>query len=645
MGKTIQQAQPAKGVLLSADSRRVQPREEVERPVPTPVLKTKKPRPNASRTVGLALALLACLWIACCTGLGPIYRRQGSLTQIGLAQVLVMLGALAVCLALVLACRRILLGCAPLRMPQRLTALAQHPRVRAYAAFITRQTSGWRPIMRLLLLGWAWAFLTLLAAYGADLYAQAQECANFLAQLQGNQPPYGGNAFTQMDVYPIGHYLWPEHPAFLTDQHNIVLTLVYGMTIMASNHLTGSYDAGIVLLAGLQVLFAAFCCAVTADRFLRGSATEQVGALARTLAMLFFLLCPFVVFSTFSLTKSPLFAFAFIWWFGIWHQLEAANRNSPPSASQVTRLRPGLVLSTLIMLISAKYALYIVLAQLVLALIIHRRQWATVLIGLLLPLVLFTGVTGALTATGTVIQGDSVESRSIQLQQIARVARLNPHGIPAQARADLEPIMDLDNAAIQYTPWEADRVKSSGNQPKLIVYRWRTVTPEQMSRLNRAWLQVGLRNPVIYLDAFMAESYGYFDPGDSAYVAMSYYLNNGYVQNSGSWLAAWCHDWRNGVTGFVRTWADTPLLGLVARANFWVVAALLLIVARLAAGHWRGALCWFPLLLIMGVMITAPANNFERHMLPVDMAVPFLILDMVRQSRRTRADNLMDRPA
>ncbi|MCT6810690.1 MAG: DUF6020 family protein, partial [Bifidobacterium sp.] len=153
-----------------------------------------------------------------------------------------------------------------------------------------------------------------------------------------------------------------------------------------------------------------------------------------------------------------------------------------------------------------------------------------------------------------------------------------------------------------------------------------------------------MRNPVIYLDAFLAESYGYFDPGDPAYVAMSYYLNNGYVQNSGSWLAAWCHDWRNGVTGFVRTWADTPLLGLVARANFWVVAALLLIVARLAAGNWRGTLCWFPLLLIMGVMITAPANNFERHMLPVDMVVPFLILDMVRQSRRARTENLMDRP-
>ncbi|MBI0071347.1 MULTISPECIES: DUF6020 family protein [Bifidobacterium] len=630
---------------MSADSGRTQPREAGEQPVQTSALQTGRPGSRASRAVGLVLALLACLWIAFCTGLGPIYRQEGSLTQVGLAQVLIMLGTLAICLALVLACRRILLGGAPLRMSQRLTSLAQRPRMRAYAVFITRQTSGWRPIMRLLLLGWAWAFLTLLAAYGADLYAQAQECANFLAQLQGDQPPYGGNAFTQMDVYPIGHYLLPGHPVFLTDQHNMVLTLVYGMTIMASNHLTGSYDAGIVLLAGLQVIFAAFCCAVTADRFLRGSGTEHVGALARTLVMLFFLCSPFVVFSTFSLTKSPLFAFAFIWWFGIWRQLESGDKDSPLYASQAAKLRPGLALSTLIMLISAKYALYIVLVQLVLALIIRRRQWATILIGLLLPLVLFTGVTGALTATGTVIQGDPVESRSIQLQQIARVAQRNPQGIPAQARADLEPIMDLDNAAIQYTPWEADRVKSSGNQPKLIVYRWRTVTPEQISRLNRAWLQVGLRNPVIYLDAFMAEAYGYFDPGDPAYVAMSYYLNNGYVQNSGSWLAAWCHDWRNGVTGFVRTWADTPLLGLVARANFWVVAALLLIVARLAAGHWRGVLCWFPLLLIMGVMITAPANNFERHMLPVDMVVPFLILDMVRQSRRARAENLMDRPS
>ena len=629
---------------MSADSGRARAREAGEQPVQTSALQTGRPGSRASRTVGLVLALLACLWIAFCTGLGPIYRQQGSLTQVGLPQMLIMLGTLAICLALVLVCRRILLGCEPLRMPQRLIALAQRPRMRAYAAFITRQTSGWRPIMRLLLLGWAWAFLTLLAAYGADLYAQAQECANFLAQLQGDQPPYGGNAFTQMDVYPIGHYLLPGHPVFLTDQHNMVLTLVYGMTIMASNHLTGSYDAGIVLLAGLQVIFAAFCCAVTADRFLRGSETEHVGALARTLVMLFFLFSPFVVFSTFSLTKSPLFAFAFVWWFGIWHQLESADKNSPLYANQAARLRPALALSTLTMLISAKYGLYIVLAQLVLALIIHRRQWATILIGLLLPLVLFTGVTGALTATGTVIKGDPVESRSIQLQQIARVAQRNPRGIPAQARADLEPIMDLDNAAIQYTPWEADRVKSSGNQPKLIVYRWRTVTPEQLSRLNRAWLQVGRRNPMIYLDAFMAESYGYFDPGDPAYVAMSYYLNNGYVQNSGSWLAAWCHDWRNGVTGFVRTWADTPLLGLVARANFWVVAGLLLIVARLAAGHWRKALCWFPLLLIMGVMITAPANNFERHMLPVDMAVPFLILDMVRQSRRARAENLMDRP-
>ena len=142
---------------MSADSGRAQAREAGEQPAQTSALQTVRPGSRASRTVGLVLALLACLWIACCTGLGPIYRQEGSITEVGLLQVLIMLGTLALCLALVLACRRILLGGAPLRMPQRLTSLAQRPRMRAYAAFITRQTSGWRPIMRLLLLGWAWA--------------------------------------------------------------------------------------------------------------------------------------------------------------------------------------------------------------------------------------------------------------------------------------------------------------------------------------------------------------------------------------------------------------------------------------------------------------------------------------------------------
>lgn len=614
--------------------------------------------------LGRGLAGLICLWIAWCTSVGPIYRRSGSMAEFGWSNTLILLVTLTVCLGMVALVGRLLSGGESVwtglengrdGFPGRKVrafkdSLDGRERFRsmvgAYRAFIMGQTRGWKPIMRLLVIGWAWALVTLLAAYGADLYAQIAECTNWLLQMRGDVPQYGGNAFTQMDVYPIGHYLWPADPTFLTDQHNLVLTFFYGMTALASQRLTGSYDAGIVLLGGLQLVFGAFCCAVTADRFFTGgrpcatgaetrTVTAEPGAyragpLARTLVILFFLVCPFNVFSTISLTKSPLFAFAFVWWFGIWYQ--AIRQDGPgkrPLAS--TRTLVGLAVSTLIMLISTKYGVYIVAAQIVLALILHRRHWRAYLVCLLLPILAFTALITGLEGAGRVIKGDPVESKSIQLQQIARVAKVDPSGIDGRTRQDLAPILDLGSAATNYTPWEADRVKSSGNQPKLIVYKWRTVTAEQMKRLNRAWLHLAKGHTLPYLDAFMAECYGYFDVNDPAYVAMSYYLNNSYVQESSTWIQYWCRDWRNGITGLARTWASIPVLGWVAQGNFWVVLALILIAAWLSTGRWRHLLGFFPLLLIMGVMVTSPANNFERHMLPVAMVVPFLILAMSRE--------------
>ena len=40
-----------------------------------------------------------------------------------------------------------------------------------------------------------------------------------------------------------------------------------------------------------------------------------------------------------------------------------------------------------------------------------------------------------------------------------------------------------------------------------------------------------------------------------------------------------------------------------------------------------------PLLLLMGVMITSPANNFERHMLPLTFVFCFVALTYWRESR------------
>lgn len=642
------------------------------------------------RIAGRAADGLVCAWIAWCTAVGPIFRSEGSIRQFGPSNWAILLLVFAACLALTLVAARWMRGASfPLRclVPRRIRQTdgrsaegrdevsCLHDRsgpgrpgwLDAFGGFLVRHTGDWRAITMILVVGWLWVYVTLLAAFGADLNSQIREFATWICQLEGGHPPYR-DGFTPMDVYPTARYLWPVEPTFLTDHHNIALTFLYGGTVFLSKRLTGSGDWGIILLAGLQLLFAAFCCGTAADRFLNGHSTAAPparpsstgtgrwdaadgmspggsGPLARGLILLFFLVCPLSVFSTISLTKSTLFAFACVWWFGIWHELgigpgpvDGSRGGGDPDGRRRPRgtTLAGFALSTLVMLMSAKYAVYIVAIQFILALLTDHRRWKTYVVCLLLPLAAFQGVLSGLEYSGLVIPGDPIEGRSLQLQQVARTARDQDSAIPEDARQTLDPIMDLGAAGEQYTPNEADRVKSSGFRTKTTVYKWKTVTAADMKRFDGAWLEVGRRAPLPYLDAFMAESYGYFDVNDPAYVPVAYYLNNGFVQDDTDHIGRWCHGWRDAVAGSARAWTAIPVLGWPAKGNFWVVCALLLIGAQMAAGSWRGLVGQFPLLLMMGVMILSPANNFERHMLPVAFVVGFVLISLVR-GRKTLA--------
>lgn len=672
----------------------------------------RKSRSRGARLSGFCrwtLAVLACLWLAWCCAIGPLYWYNVGLDGFGWANMLILALSFAVFFTIVVALVRFGRGQRVLpryftRRHERLheevedtptTILgivlkhvhdAAHSRpgraVHAVVIWVgrklTRCTDCWWKLMLVFVIGWLWIPTTLLAAYGADIRSQIREFSWAWNQWTGLKQPYiGFFSFVPMDIYPTAHYMWPANPTYLTDQHNIVLTVFYGAVAAISRYFTDSNDAGIVTLAALQWLFAAFCCAATANRFFNlpwrrlgvGSfdfshperhdcwnqrdfmhpeagvvarpSRLRAGAKTRFVILLFFMVCPLAVFATISLTKSPLFAFAFVWWFGVWYELHMTHIKALPTINgKPTRLRKRSMLaffmSSVVMLISAKYAWYIIVLALILALLNDRKRWKTYVVTLLLPTVLIHGGIVFLADSGAIISGDPIESRGIQLQQIARVAKYNPQGIPADAASKLEPIFNLDQMADAYYQQDADPVKSSGIQSKKVSYKWRTVTKEDMENFNKAWLEIVKANPVIAMDAFFAEYFGYFDVTDLPYVSMDYYVNNDYVQEDNDWIHLYNHEWRDTVADFAKQWGKIPVFGWSVHGNLYVTLTLLIGAAEVVLRRWRSLSWHLPLLLLMGVMITAPANNFERHMLPVAFVFGFLCLQFWRESRRQR---------
>lgn len=638
-----------------------------------------------------ALSTILCFILALCTSLGPIFRNQdikvhlGSITDFSWINALIFIAAFAI-YAIIL-WTIVYYGKhaafpkqyshfgawikSIFRKKHRTSAICRLIRnisKRFYNAalwFIKHSTRNRRNLFLTFFLGWLWAPVTLLAAYGADICSQIREYSWAWNQVTGlNQPYIGFFSFVPMDIYPTAHYLWPSKPTYLTDQHNIVLTVIYGATTAVSRYFTDSNDAGIILLAFIQFVFAAWCVAASANRFLnrpwlkiaqsqqsqqsqQTQQTQQTPMFARFAVLLMFLLSPLVVCSTIALTKSPLFAFAFLWWFGINYELSSAYSNTSSAYSISSKTTQNytktnwhtvleLLISVCVMLIAAKYAWYILLIQCVLLLIFMRKRWRLWICTILLPTIIIHGALLLLISSGAIINGDPIESRGVQLQQIARIAKLDPHSIPKSAKRIIAPIFNLDQTAEAYKPYDADPVKSSGLQSKKVSYRWRYVSRENISKLNIAWWQMVTHSPLVATDAFLAKSYGYFDIFDRPYVGPEYYIDTDNIRNS-DWIRYWNPQFRTDFADFISTWSDIPVIGWPIHGNTFVIATLLIGVAEIILRRWRTVLWHMPLVLLIGVMILAPANNFERHMLPIAFAFCFVVLTFWRDtSTRTR---------
>lgn len=542
-------------------------------------------------------------------------------------------------------------------------------------ACIIHMTRTRKNIMITLFVGWLWIPVTLLAAYGADICSQIREYSWAWNQVTGLKQPYiGFFSFVPADIYPTAHYLWPTHPTYLTDQHNIVLTVIYGSVTAVSRYFTDSNDAGIVLLAALQFLFAIWCCSASANRFLNqpwnnsikdinqtgitsstadgtsttsetvstskasiayGTSTkieintDSTPVFIRLAILITFLFSPLVTFSTISLTKSPLFAFAFVWWFGTLYELRNKNYRYHTIFE--------LIISVCVMLIAAKYAWYILIIQFVILLISERKRWCIWVCCILLPIIAIHGSISLLIHNGVIISGDPIESKGLQLQQIARTARLNPKSIPYEARKDIEPIFNLDQTAETYNPQDADPVKSSGLQSKKVSYRWRYVTKKDLQKFNRAWWLIVTNSPLTAIDAFLAKTYGYFDITDKPYVGPEYYINTDNIQNS-TWIRYWMPDWRNKVYRNASDFSDNTELGWLIHGNTYVIATLLIGAAEIICKRWKTVALHIPLALLVGVMMLAPANNFERHMLPITFVFWFTALTFWNESQSSKSN-------
>ena len=138
-------------------------------------------------------------------------------------------------------------------------------------------------------------------------------------------------------------------------------------------------------------------------------------------------------------------------------------------------------------------------------LIAFRKQWKTMypLHFALLALVLI--VKGPVMDHYNVKQPDFIESISIPLQQVGRVIATGQELTPSQKEL-VDKIMNSSHVPELYTEYISDNMKElvrAGN-PEYLV--------EHKGEYLKLWIELGLKYPDIYLDAYVAQTRGYYSP-------------------------------------------------------------------------------------------------------------------------------------
>lgn len=204
-------------------------------------------------------------------------------------------------------------------------------------------------------------------------------------------------------------------------------------------------------------------------------------------------------------------------------------------------------------------------------------------------------------------------SLSIPIQQMARVVAYD--GTITQEQMErLDRITDVQQIEHIYLSYISDPMKDSMNGAYI---------RENKLEFIRLWLEIGLQNPMTYLQAWIEQTKGYWDSGYEYWIWHTGVQNNGYgiasavPQKALGALSKWYFN-----SLFDMAWLR-PLISI--GLHVWIILALGIL--HLLCGDRRRAFLSVPVLMIIGTLLVAtPVFSEFRYAYAVFTVLPAYLM-------------------
>lgn len=289
-----------------------------------------------------------------------------------------------------------------------------------------------------------------------------------------------------------------------------------------------------------------------------------------------------------------------------------------------------LALSVLLSCLFRNNAMYVFLLCIPFFAVIFRKQWKSVLILFVAPVIAFLFLNGVVFPGVGVEGGDAKEMLSVPLQQIALVAATHDDELSDETKSEISGYIPYDELAANYNPRFADPVKGL-----FLTDRF----DEDKGGFIKVWFSLLFQYPKDYISAFLSLNLPYWYPdaasldpySERAYIETGITETDVYTFERDSKIP-WLLDLYEKVAQY-RIFGKRPIVAnLFSIATpFWVL--LICAVIFLAQERKNMVLVLLPGLFLWLTFMAGPVSNF-RYILPLFMQYPLLLIVLLQHGQK-----------
>lgn len=402
----------------------------------------------------------------------------------------------------------------------------------------------------------------------------------------------------------------------ITNHHPVIHTVLLGGSLKLGRVIFNNDNIGLFIYSIIQILILSFTLSFTIYYMKK----LKIPLKYRKICLLIYSLLPIFPFYAMSAVKDVIFSCFIILYSILFYDILKKRNNEKLKIHNI-------LIYIIIMLFTFLFrnnGIHVILLTFPILFIVDKLNRKKLSLMYCIIIILYFLYSSWLLPTLKITSGSVREVLSIPFQQTARYVTYYSDDVTNDEKKAIDKVLGYNDLAKRYNPEKADPVKNKFNK---------YTTSTDLRKYFEVWLKQFIKHPMIYVEATINNTYGYFYPNRTSWY-IYHDFDDRIVKKGFNYHYNSLEKIRLILSNIATILPKIPIIGLLVNIGFYVWIMLFIVSYLLYKKKYIDLLYLLPSFVSLLVCVASPVNTYFRYAMPFIFAMPLsvaLFIDIIKK--------------